>query len=100
MRRLLTTGIKAIVAIAILSTATHWALRVQREPEAPASAVAAIPDPATTGSITPRKVERAAALPAAQPEAAADKLDQQHLMKLIAGAAGEKPKPQKAIAKR
>ena len=34
MRRLLTGGIKAILAIAALSTAAHWAMRIQREPTA------------------------------------------------------------------
>ncbi|GEO98775.1 hypothetical protein [Methylobacterium haplocladii] len=94
MRRLLTGGIKAILAIAALSTAAHWAMRVQRDPAtvATTAAMAAIPDPVSTGSITPRKVERA--LPVAQP--VAQGLDQQHLLKLISGAAPEK-KPQKSV---
>lgn len=96
MRRLLTGGIKAILAIAALSTAAHWAMRVQREP-APAGAMAAIPDPVTTGSIEPRKVERVAAEPAKDVTSG---LDQRHLSELFAGAAPEKAKPQKAAAKR
>ena len=57
MRALLTSGIKAILAVAALSTAAHWALRVQRE-AAPAASVASIPDPVATGSIEPRATER------------------------------------------
>ena len=92
MRRLLTTGIKAILAIAVLTTAAHWAFRVQREP-APTSAMAAIPDPVTTGSIAPRKIERA--VPAPMPavsDAAMPGLDQQHLLQLMSGVA-DRAKP-------
>ncbi len=99
MRRLLTGGIKAILAIAALSTAAHWAMRVQRDdPGATtaANAVGAIPDPVSTGSITPRKVERA--LPVPQP--VAQGLDQQHLLKLISGAAPEKKTQKSVVAKR
>lgn len=98
MRRLLTGGIKAILAIAALSTAAHWALRIQRDPAAPASAaaMAAIPDPVTTGSITPRKVERVQAV--AQP--VTQGLDQGHLLKLISGAAPEKKAQKSVVAKR
>lgn len=100
MRRLLTIGIKAILAIAALSTAAHWALRVQREPTEAASGLAAIPDPVATGSIVPRKVER----PAAIAEAEITKgLDQQHLLKLITGSANGlsvEKKPRNVIAKR
>lgn len=98
MRRLLSGGIKAILAIAALSTAAHWAMRVQREPDAAPSAMAAIPDPATTGSIVPRKVERPE--PAAVADAVTQGLDQDHLLKLISDASGDKPKVQKAVAKR
>ena len=42
MRRFLTGGIKAILAIAVLSTAAHWAMRVQREPASAALPVAAL----------------------------------------------------------
>lgn len=96
MRRLLTGGIKAILAIAALSTAAHWALRVQRDSAEPAAAssMGTIPDPVATGSIIPRKVERPA-----MPEALAQGLDQEHLLKLISGATPEK-KAQKAVAKR
>ncbi|WP_331327893.1 hypothetical protein [Methylobacterium fujisawaense] len=62
MRALLTSGIKAILGIAALSTAAHWTLRVQRESAAPAVATASLAEPAATGSIEPRRVERAAAL--------------------------------------
>ena len=96
MRRILTGGIKAVLAIAALSTAAHWAMRMQRAPE-PTVALAATADPATTGSIQPRKVERAAP-PVA--ETAAPGLDQEHLTKLIAGTSVERPKAQKAVAKR
>ncbi|GJE54084.1 MULTISPECIES: hypothetical protein [Methylobacterium] len=98
MRRLLTGGIKAILAIAALSTAAHWAMRVQRDPAAPASvgAMAAIPDPVSTGSITPRKVER----PQAMAQPATQGFDQQHLMKLFSGAAPEKKSQKSVVAKR
>lgn len=107
MRRLLTGGIKAILAIAVLSTAAHWAMRVQREPAktalgtaAPgtaAPAMAAIVDPVSTGSITPRKIERPAADGLTEVTRG---LDQRRLSELFAGAAPEKPKAQKAVAKR
>lgn len=96
MRRFLTSGIKAILAIAVLSTAAHWAMRVQREPSAPALPVAALADPVTTGSITARKPERPAQEAAVMPAS----LDQDHLAKLMAGAASDRPKLQKAVAKR
>ncbi|GJE58454.1 hypothetical protein [Methylobacterium trifolii] len=102
MRRLLTGGIKAILAIAALSTAAHWALRVQREPAAPIPAMASLPDPVTTGSIEPRKVERAvaAAKPEAQAPVQARGLDQGHLSALIASTTADKARPQKVLAKR
>jgi hypothetical protein len=55
MWRLLTGGIKAIVAIAALSAAAHWAAR--REPERGGPVLASgIRDPATTGALgSPRK---------------------------------------------
>ncbi|WP_331311628.1 hypothetical protein [Methylobacterium oryzae] len=56
MRALLTSGIKAILGIAALSTAAHWTLRVQRESAAPAVATASLAEPAATGSIEPRRV--------------------------------------------
>jgi hypothetical protein len=98
MRRLLSGGIKAILAIAALSTAAHWAMRVQRAPNGSASTIAALPDPVTTGSIEPRRVERAAE--AARPVITARGLDQDHLSALIASTTGDKAKPQKAVAKR
>jgi hypothetical protein len=99
MRALLTGGIKAILAIAALSTAAHWALRVQREPTAPAPAMATLPEPTTTGSIEPRRIERPAAkgverAPEKAPAAAG--LDQTHLAALIADATGAKPKAKPA----
>lgn len=97
MRNLLSNGIKAILAIAILSVAAHWALRLQREPGAPAG-LAALPDPVTTGSIEPRKVEQAPAATSTQDFTKA--LDQDHLSKLISNASVEKPKPQRAVARR
>jgi hypothetical protein len=98
MRRLLTGGIKAILAIAALSTAAHWALRVQRDPATPvpSSAMAAIADPVTTGSITPRKVERTQALA----EPVTKGLDQEHLLKLISSATPEKKTQKAVVAKR
>lgn len=89
MRRLLTGGIKAILAIAALSTAAHWALRVQREQ--PTTLARAISEPTTTGSIAPRQAEPAPAL--ASP---ARGLDQQHLGALIASHSAEKARVQKA----
>lgn len=99
MRRFLTGGIKAILAIAVLSTAAHWAMRVQREPATPALPVAALADPVTTGSITARKAERGSTEAEIVP-ASMSGLDQDHLAKLMAGAASERPKLQKAVAKR
>lgn len=93
MRRLLTGGIKAILAIAALSTAAHWAMRVQREPAAETRTVAAMPDPVTTGSITPRAMPRAAAEPVKD---VANGFDQRRLSELIAGSTPEKAKPKRA----
>lgn len=98
MRALLTGGVKAILAIAALSTAAHWALRVQRDPAPRAQALASLPDPVTTGSIEPRRVERGvAAQPASKASAS---LDQDHLSALIASTTGTKPKLPKVVAKR
>ena len=96
MRRILTSGIKAILAIAVLSTAAHWALRLQRGPQAPALPVATLPDPVSTGSIAPRKVEALSG--ASVMTASADGFDQEHLAKLMAGAAENRA--QKAAARR
>jgi hypothetical protein len=98
MRRLLTGGIKAILAVAALSTAAHWTLRLQREPTSPLRAQADLADPVTTGSITPRRAE-----PAAVSEPVPDfakTLDQRRLSELFAGASPEKAKVQRAVAKR
>ena len=104
MRALLTGGIKAILAIAALSTAAHWALRVQREPATPAPAMASLPEPATTGSIEPRRVERqlerASAKAPEKAQSPAAGLDQTHLATLIADATGAKPKAPKPVPKR
>ncbi len=96
MRRLLTGGIKAILAIAALSTAAHWALRVQREQ--PTTIARAIPEPTTTGSIAPSQTERLAERPAGV-AAPARGLDQQHLGALIASHSGAKARVQTASAR-
>ncbi|GBU17706.1 MULTISPECIES: hypothetical protein [Methylobacterium] len=83
MRRLLSGGIKAILAIAALSTMAHWAMRVQRTGGNAAPVVASIPEPSTTGSIAPAR--EAASAPRAA-EAAAPGYDQRHLASLIATA--------------
>ena len=93
MRRLLTGGIKAILAIAALSTAAHWALRVHREPAAAIARAPVLPEPTTTGSIEPRRVESPAVA-----ETATRGLDQQHLGALIASHSGA-AKVQKTTAK-
>ncbi|KQP72352.1 hypothetical protein [Methylobacterium sp. Leaf112] len=95
MRRLLTGGIKAILAIAALSTAAHWTMRLQREPSP--RPVAALPDPVTTGSIDARK---SVAGPAAASADVNRGLDQRRLSELFAGTAPEKAKVQKAAVKR
>ncbi|GJD34343.1 hypothetical protein [Methylobacterium aerolatum] len=108
MRALLTSGIKAILAIAALSTAAHWALRLQREPGTSVRPVlASVAEPETTGSVAPRRmdaapastVQQAAAMPS-EPVRAAPSLDQSGLSALIAGAAATaKPKPAATAAK-
>ncbi len=106
MRALLTGGIKAILAVAALSTAAHWTLRVQREAALPVAA-AAVSEPVATGSIEPRRVERplAAASPPPAPVVPAagigpvSGLDQTHLATLIAGATPSKPKLAKAATR-
>jgi len=110
MRSLLTSGIKAILAIAALSTAAHWALRLQREPDGSVRPVlASLADPEATGSIAPRRVEPTPAVPSAPaPQQAVLKaaepvrtapagLDQSHLAALIADAT---VKPRAKVAKR
>lgn len=93
MRALLTSGIKAILAVAALSTAAHWTLRVQRE-SALSAAAAAVPEPVVTGSIASRRAEPAptpaGSTPVPAPAAGigpASGLDQNHLAALMAGAA-------------
>ncbi len=122
MRALLTGGIKAILAIAALSTGAHWALRVQRDAPAPLPAMASLPDPTTTGSIEPRRIERpalpraadlkpaevkvpdlkaaATKMPDAKARQAAAGLDQMHLSALIAGTTADRTKAQKPSPKR
>lgn len=121
MRALLTGGIKAILAIAALSTAAHWALRVQRDAPTPVPTLASLSDPTTTGSIEPRRTERpvlpkgpdlkpadikaaATKLPDAKASQTTSGLDQMHLSALIAGAAAgtttDRPKTQKPAPKR
>jgi len=90
MRRLLTGGIKAILAIAALSTAAHWTMRLQREPTAVSRPMASMPDPATTGSIDARKPLAATSTDVTRG------LDQRRLSELFAGTAPEKGKVQKA----
>lgn len=102
MRRLVTGGIKAILAIAALSTAAHWAMRMHRAPSPLTTAIAAIPDPVTTGSIEPQRADRVTEAP--KPEAAPRGLDQHHLSMLIANAGAGAPAPasrpgQKTLAK-
>ena len=107
MRSLLTGGIKAILAVAALSTAIHWALRLQRDSDGLTTpAIASIADPETTGSIAPRAPAPAAEVRQAQaqapvaPRAATARaplpsdLDQSHLAALIATASA--PAPRKA----
>lgn len=96
MRRLLTGGIKAIVAIAALSTAAHWAMRVQRAPTAVPAPVAAVKDPVATGSIPMRSAESPAS---ERPADMTRGLDQKHLGELFSGATGNKPKVEKAAAR-
>ncbi|MGY2052746.1 hypothetical protein [Methylobacterium sp. JK268] len=74
MWRLLTAGIKAMVMIAGLAVAAHWAAR-REAPAAPAFASVPYRDPATTG-----------ALPARRKPAA---LDQRALQRLMSRSAGE-----------
>ena len=114
MRALLTSGIKAILAVAALSTAIHWALRLQRDSDGLTTpAIASIADPETTGSVAPRasgpspgsapaavvEEARQAVAPAA-PRTEARKappagLDQSHLAALIATASAAPKKAAK-----
>lgn len=119
MRALLTSGIKAILAVAALSTAVHWALRLQRDSNGLTTpAIASIADPETTGSIAPRAsgpspvsapsavVEEARqAVAPAIPRVEARKapptgLDQSHLASLIATATATTTAAPKKAAKR
>ncbi|QRE75060.1 hypothetical protein [Methylobacterium aquaticum] len=82
MWRLLTGGIKVIIAIAALTTAANW-IALREKDRAPSPALAAIPDPATTGAIAPGK---AAAKPA---EAKSARLDQRGLGRLVSEASSD-----------
>lgn len=114
MRSLGTSGIKAILAVAALSTGIHWALRLQRNSDGLTTpAIASIADPEMTGSISPRASApptaetRQAVAPA--PEAPAPlasrpaqarapqppALDHSHLAALIATAPAPAPVPKK-----
>ncbi len=81
MWRLLTGGIKVIIAIAALTTAANW-IALREKDRAPSPALAAIPDPATTGAIAPGKagVKSAEAKP---------RLDQRGLSRLVSEASGD-----------
>lgn len=107
MRSLLTSGIKAILAVAALSTGIHWALRLQRDSDGLTTpAIASIADPETTGSISPRASapppaaemrQAVAPAPAAPRPAVArapqpSELDQSHLAALMANASAPAPK--------
>lgn len=98
MRRLLTGGIKAILAVAALSTAAHWTLRLQREPASSVRVPADATDPLTTGSTTPHPSEATARVEAA-PDFART-LDQRRLSELFAGAVPDQAKIQKTATKR
>ncbi len=91
MRRHLTTGIKAILTVAALSTAVHWAMRFQREADTTPTAVAAVADPVTTGSIGQREIESPPESLFAPASGPTDTLDQQHLARLFGDAASAKP---------
>jgi len=54
MWRLLTGGIKVIIAIAALTTAANW-IALREKDRAPSPALAAAIDPPTTGALAPQK---------------------------------------------
>ncbi len=82
MWRLLTGGIKVIIAIAALTTAANW-IALREKDRAPSPALAAIPDPATTGAIAPSRVGAKTA------EAKPARLDQRGLGRLMTEASAE-----------
>lgn len=96
MRRLLTSGIKAVIAIAALSTAAHWAMRIQREPASQPAPLAASADPAATGSIVPHRVDEVSDT---HPVDVTRGLDQKRLSELISGASFERSRGQKAVTR-
>ncbi|TNC15024.1 hypothetical protein FF100_05510 [Methylobacterium terricola] len=77
MWRLLTGGIKVIIAIAALTTAANW-IALREKDRAPSPALAAAMDPPTTGALAPRKTTAAPA-----------RLDQRGLGRLMSEASGE-----------
>ncbi|TGD96272.1 hypothetical protein [Methylobacterium nonmethylotrophicum] len=76
MWRLLTGGIKVIIAIAALTTAANW-IALREKDRAPGPALAAVTDPATTGTLAPRRGDAPA------------RLDQRGLGRLMSEASGE-----------
>ncbi|MCF4128178.1 hypothetical protein [Methylobacterium sp. SyP6R] len=82
MWRLLTGGIKVIIAIAALTTAANW-IALREKDRAPSPALAAIPDPATTGTIAPGRVGAKSA------EVKPARLDQRGLGRLVSEASGD-----------
>lgn len=87
MWRLLTGGIKVIIAIAALTTAANW-IALREKDRAPSPALAAIPDPATTGAIAPGKVGAKSA-EAKSADAKPARLDQRGLGRLVSEASGD-----------
>ncbi|MFH6782833.1 MULTISPECIES: hypothetical protein [Methylobacterium] len=77
MWRLLTGGIKIIIAIAALTTAANW-IALREKDRAPSPALAAAIDPPTTGTIAPQKAGTAPA-----------RLDQRSLGRLMSEASAE-----------
>ncbi|GJD62707.1 hypothetical protein [Methylobacterium frigidaeris] len=77
MWRLLTGGIKVIIAIAALTTAANW-IAIREKDRAPSPALAAAIDPPTTGTIQPRRAEAAPA-----------RLDQRGLGRLMSDASSD-----------
>ncbi|GJD50672.1 hypothetical protein OPKNFCMD_3415 [Methylobacterium crusticola] len=86
MWRLLTAGIKVIIAVAALTTAANWVALRAKDRRAPGPALAATLDPPTTGALPGRRSE-------ARPEPAPGaKLDQRALMRLVSEAGDPAPR--------
>ncbi|KMO18827.1 hypothetical protein [Methylobacterium platani] len=77
MWRLLTGGIKVIIAVAALTTAANW-IALREKDRAPSPALAAALDPPTTGTLAPRRADGSPA-----------RLDQRSLGRLMSQASGE-----------